>query len=97
MKSGKPLVLMVNRSETARRAVAPSVRKERSHLRLVSVAGQPVAGPVFAAPALVALPSVPTRRPPRSLSRPFGRRVVQVANDVAVLALALLSGLRPLA
>jgi hypothetical protein len=40
---------------------------------------------------------VQPRRPPRSLSRPFGQRVMQVAKDVAVLALALLLGLRPLA
>lgn len=94
MKSGKPLMLVVNRGETSARAGVSSARKERSHLRLVSVAGQPIAGLAVAGPAPR---SVHPRRPPPSLSRPFGRRVVQVANDVAVLALALLSGLRPLA
>jgi hypothetical protein len=63
----------------------------------VSVGDDAAAGVPVTRPAPRGLTHVRAQRPPRSLSRPFGRRVVQVANDVAVLALALLSGLRPLA
>lgn len=37
----------------------------------------------------------PPRREKRSLSRPFGQRILQVASDAAVLAIALIVGLRP--
>jgi hypothetical protein len=56
----------------------------------------PVARAATRARAPLALVPAPRRqRPPCSLSRPLGQRIVQAANDVALLALALLSGLRP--
>jgi hypothetical protein len=81
MKSDKPLYLVSSRPGAAR-----VVRGSRSHLRLV--------------PAAAASSSAnPTRRhsrvAPPSLSRPLGQRVVQAASDVAVLAVALIVGLRP--
>lgn len=56
----------------------------------------PVATRALARAPLAVVPAPrPQRPPPPSLSRPFGQRVIRAANDVAVLALALLSGLRP--
>ncbi len=78
-------------------APASAVRVHRSHLRLVGGA------PEAPLPALVPQPEPPasTARPiappagPRPLARPFGLRVMQVASDAAVFAVALLAGLRP--
>lgn len=120
MKSGKPLVLVVNHSMNHSGTVQRRARRgvgQRSHLRLVAVEGAALARVAGVGGGCVAVdlqdatraretePSRPTPlavvptqrpvRPPRSFSRPFGQRIVQVANDVAVLALALISGLRP--
>lgn len=73
-------------------APANTVRVRRSHLRLVGADPQPVT-------ALPPRPEPPasTARPlaPRPLARPFGLRVMEVASDAAVFAVALLAGLRP--
>ena len=81
MKSDKPLYLASSRPGAMR-----IVRGSHCHLRLVP--------PAAASPA--ASPTPRHVRPgQRSLSRPFGQRVVQAASDAAVLAVALIVGLRP--
>jgi hypothetical protein len=82
MKSDKPLYL-VSSHPRAKHAV----RSRASHLRLVQ--------PVSAGPAVSVVRPVPARSRPGSLSRSFGQRMLQAASDVAVLAVALIVGLRP--
>lgn len=98
MKTGKPLVLVVNRCGTVKRSSARGRVRQQSHLRLVAAEGVSVAGVAAAgesARAPTPRPFVPEQQRPRSLSRRFGQRVVMAANDVAVLALALFAGLYP--
>lgn len=80
-------------------AAAASVRARRSHLRLVGAEPEPqilltALAPRHEPPASTARP-IPAPLVPRSLARPFGLRVMQVASDAAVFAVALLAGLRP--
>jgi hypothetical protein len=81
MKSDKPLYLV-----SSRPGATHIVRGSHSHLRLVPAA----AASSSASPTLRH-----SRVAQRSLSRPFGQRVVQAASDAAVLAVALIVGLRP--
>lgn len=80
-------------------APASAVRVRRSHLRLVGAEPQPDAPQTALAPRNEpsVSPARPLERPvpPRPLARPFGLRVMQVASDAAVFAVALLAGLRP--
>jgi hypothetical protein len=88
MKSDKPLQLVSSRPGATR-----VVRGSHSHLRLVRSA--PLLPPPAPAPTVAANAAVPARHARRSLSRPFAQRMVQAASDVAVLAVALIVGLRP--
>jgi hypothetical protein len=72
-------------------APASAVRARRSHLRLVAVEPEPEAPLTALAPASTARPIEPSR----PQVRPFGQRMMQVASDAAVFAVALLVGLRP--
>jgi hypothetical protein len=102
MKADRCLYLVSSQRGVAGCAVGAS----RSHLRLVrgALAGDEDApltrsGPLSRRWAA----SEPLSRrwaarlplPRRSLSRPFARRMIQAASDVAVLAVALIVGLRP--
>jgi hypothetical protein len=89
MKSDKPLYLVSSRPGATR--AAPG---RHSHLRLVHSVPMVVV-PAAVAPVVIAARPAPARSRPRSLSRPFGQRMVQAASDVAVLAVALIVGLRP--
>ena len=66
-------------------AAAKPVHARRTHLRLVEVEREPEAPPVSLARPVTARP----------LTRPLGQRMMQVASDAAVFAVALLVGLRP--
>ncbi|MEO8178731.1 MAG: hypothetical protein ABI895_07855 [Deltaproteobacteria bacterium] len=96
MKSDKSLYLISNRS-----GATQVVRGSQSHLRLVHSAPLPAAlSPAALSPAALSpaapLPAAPQRPlARRSLSRPWGQRLLQAAGDVAVLAVALIVGLRP--
>jgi hypothetical protein len=75
------------------------VRARGSHLRLVQAEPEPEAAQAPLAEALSAEAPASTLRPiaapDRSLERPFSQRMMQVASDAAVFAIALLVGLRP--
>jgi len=86
MKSDKSLYLVSNRPGVTR-----VVRGSQSHLRLVSPALLP--GAQLPGAQLPAAQQRPLTR--RSLSRPWGQRLLQAAGDVAVLVVALIVGLRP--
>lgn len=96
MKSGKPLVLVVSHRSTLKHrslrgsdAAKTGAFRDRGqrHLRLVAAGGVSVDAPAASQPVMAGAE--------RLLSRPLGRRVRQAANDVAVLALALISGIYP--
>ena len=93
MKSHKQLILVSSRPGGVVRSAGA-----RSHLRLVHSASAPT--DVLAPPPAVLL--APTRvlrqgllLPPRSLTRPFWQRMLQLAGDVVVVFVALVVGLRP--
>jgi hypothetical protein len=70
------------------------VRARRAHLRLVEAEPEPEAPSVPGAdPPASALRFIAA--PDHSLERPFSQRMMQVASDAAVFAIALLVGLRP--
>lgn len=88
----------VKRSRTAARDLQSSRPRRPSCLLLVASNGVRVASVAPAAPRAAAQPPARgsrTLRAPRSLSRPFGQGLVQAVQDVGLLALALLAGLRP--
>jgi hypothetical protein len=99
MKTDKSLYLVSSQSAVPGRATGGS----RSHLRLVPAgAGFDEDAPLVrseaqrrmsAGPQLHVQPAAPLA--PRSLSRPFAQRMMQLATDVAVFAVALIVGLRP--
>ena len=94
MKTDKRLYVVSSQPAAAGRAVGGS----RSHLRLVraGVAGDELAPLVRSGVRRRRSASgseAPLAR--RSLSRPFGQRMMQAASDIAVLAVALIVGLRP--
>jgi hypothetical protein len=73
-------------------APATPARARRAHLRLVEPEPEapsvPGADPPASALRFIAAPD-------HSLERPFSQRMMQVASDAAVFAIALLVGLRP--
>jgi len=94
MKADRRLYLVSSQRGVAGRAAGAS----RGHLRLVrgALAGDEDAPLVRSEPLprrWAPSPQLPLAR--RSLSRPLGQRVMQAASDVAVLAVALIVGLRP--
>jgi hypothetical protein len=74
--------------------LATTRREPRAVPARASLVKEPASAKPLPASSRAATPPA-ERPPPPSLARPFGQRVMQAANDVAVLALALLSGLRP--